>query len=236
MKTLRDRGRARARRRPRRRRPPPGSRSPRAAGRASTRSASRARTTASSTSPGTRARDLFHTAIARDGRLGATSPIQTGWTGHQDAALTVVPGGMRAFWGGIRTTDSTDPNRELNSALSTDGGASWQLRPGSVVPVGAQAYGSDASATTLPNGTTLQAFAGTLGTWVHCGARSGDPEYNFRPLGNYGNYPGIASDAGGRAMLAWFSSAEARRGVLAQGVDADGTPSGAAMTMPGPTR
>ena len=52
-------------------------------------------------------------------------------------------------------------------------------------------------------------------------------------IGNYGNYPGIASDAGGRAMMAWFSSAEANRGVLAQGVNADGTPAGAVMTMPG---
>ena len=45
--------------------------------------------------------------------------------------------------------------------------------------------------------------------------------------------PGIASDASGRAMMAWFSSAAANRGVLAQGVNADGTPSGAVMTMPG---
>ena len=34
-------------------------------------------------------------------------------------------------------------------------------------------------------------------------------------------------------MMAWFSSAEANRGVLAQGVNADGTPAGAVMTMPG---
>jgi hypothetical protein len=178
--------------------------------------------------------DLSHTAITRDGRIGATSPIQSGWTGHQDAALTVVPGGIRAFWGAIRSIDSSDPNRELNSAFSADGGASWQLTPGSVVPGGAQAYGSDASATTLPNGTTLQAFAGTLGTWVHAGLDPATPNTNFMAaIGNYGNYPGLASDAGGRAMMAWFSSADANRGVLAQGVNADGTPSGAVMTMPG---
>ncbi len=178
--------------------------------------------------------DLSHTAISRDGRIGATSPIQSGWTGHMDAALTAVPGGIRAFWGAIRSIDSSDPNRELNSALSTDEGASWQLTPGSVVPGGAQAYGSDASATTLPNGTTLQAFAGTLGTWVHSGLDPATPNTNFMAaIGNYGNYPGLASDAGGRAMMAWFSSAEANRGVLAQGVNADGTPSGAVMKMPG---
>ena len=35
--------------------------------------------------------DLFHTAVGADGRVGATTPIQSGWTGHQDAALTAVP-------------------------------------------------------------------------------------------------------------------------------------------------
>jgi hypothetical protein len=35
--------------------------------------------------------DLLHTAIIRRGTVGATSPIQSGWTGHMDAALTAVP-------------------------------------------------------------------------------------------------------------------------------------------------
>lgn len=178
--------------------------------------------------------DLLHTAISPDGRIGATTPIQSGWTGHQDAALTAVPGGLRAFWGAIRTTDTNDPNQDLNTAFSADGGASWQLTPGSIIPRGAQAYGSDASATTLPTGTTLQAWAGTLGTWVHAGLDPATPNTNFMAaIGNYGNYPGIASDASGRAMLAWFSSAAANRGVLAQGVNADGSPSGAVLAMPG---
>ena len=178
--------------------------------------------------------DLLHTAISRRGKVGATSPIQSGWTGHMDAALTAVPGGIRVFWGAIRTTDSNDPNQDLNTALSTDGGASWQLTPGSIIPRGAQAYGSDASATTLPNGRVLQAWAGTLGTWVHSGLDPATPNFDFQgPLGPYGRGPGIASDAGGRAMMAWFSSAAAKRGVVAQRVNADGSPSGVAMTMPG---
>jgi hypothetical protein len=46
--------------------------------------------------------DLLHTAISRRGKIGATSPIQSGWTGHMDAALTTVPGGIRVVWGAIR--------------------------------------------------------------------------------------------------------------------------------------
>jgi hypothetical protein len=178
--------------------------------------------------------DLQHTAIARNGRIGATSPIQSGWTGHMDAALTAVPGGIRVVWGAIRSTDTNDPNQDLNTALSTDGGTSWQLTPGSIIPRGAQAYGSDAAATTLPDGTVLEAWAGTLGTWVHSGLDAATPNVDYQaPLGPYGYGPGLASDAAGRAMMAWFSSSAARRGVIAQGVNADGSPAGAALTMPG---
>jgi hypothetical protein len=179
-------------------------------------------------------RDLYHTAIDHRGKIGVTSPIQSGWTGHMDAALTAVPGGIRAVWGAIRSTDTSDPNQDLNTALSTDGGVSWQLTPGSIIPRGAQAYGSDASATTLPNGTVLQAWAGTLGTWVHSGLSAATPNVDYQaPLGPYGYQPGIASDAGGRAMMAWFSSSASRRGVVVQGVNANGSPAGAAMRMPG---
>jgi hypothetical protein len=178
--------------------------------------------------------DLNHTAIGRNGRIGATVPIQSGWTGHMDAALTAVPGGIRVVWGAIRSTDTSDPNQDLNTAFSADGGTSWQLTPGSIIPRGAQAYGSDAAATTLPDGTVLEAWAGTLGTWVHSGLSPSTPNFDYQaPLGQYGYNPGLASDDAGRAMMAWFSSGAQRLGVIAQGVSANGAPAGAALTMPG---
>jgi len=178
--------------------------------------------------------DLFHTAITRRGKVGGTTPIQSGWTGHMDPALVTVPGGLRVVWGGIRTTDSADPNDDLNTAFSGDGGSSWSLMSGSVVPPGAQAYGSDAAATTLPDGTVLEAWAGTLGTWVHSGLNPATPNFDYQgALGTYGNQPGLASDDDGRAMMAWFSSAAAFRGVIAQAVNPDGAPAGSPMRMPG---
>src|SRR5688500_9269502 len=47
--------------------------------------------------------DLLHTVIASNGRIGATAPIQTGWTGFQNAALVRDPQGIRAFVGAIRS-------------------------------------------------------------------------------------------------------------------------------------
>ena len=178
--------------------------------------------------------DLLHTVIARNGKLGATNPIATGWTGFQNAALVLDPGGMRAFVGAIRTTDPADPQDELNTMLSPDGGASWALQAGNVVPDGGQAYGSPVAATLLPSGVTLQAWAGTLGTWVHAGLSPSTPNHDFQaPIGNYGYDPNLVTDASGRTVMAWYSSASGRLGVLAQDVAPDGSPVGSAVTMPG---
>jgi hypothetical protein len=177
--------------------------------------------------------DLNHTVISRAGRVGATNPIQSGWTGFTNTALVVDPSGLRAFWGGFRSTDSSDPQNETNTALSTDGGGSWALQPGSVVPGGAQSYASNTAATVRADGSALQAFAGTLGTWVHAGLSPATPNHDYQaPLGSYGYDPNLATD-GGRSVLAWYSSAAGNLGVKAQDVGADGAPQGTASTMPG---
>lgn len=178
--------------------------------------------------------DLLHTTIARNGRLGSTNPIQSGWTNFQNAALVPDPLGIRAFVGAMRTTDSSDPQDELSTMLSSDGGATWVLQAGNVVLDGGQAYGSPVAATTSPSGGTLQAWAGTLGTWVHSGLSQTTPNHDFQaPHGNYGYDPNLATDAAARTILAWYSSASGRLGVLAQDVAADGSPVGSAVTMPG---
>ena len=178
--------------------------------------------------------DLLHTVVGPSGRVGVTNPIQSGWTGFTNAAVVVDPGGLRTFWGGFRSTDTSDPQRETNTALSADGGASWALQPGQVVPDGAQSYGSNTVATVRPDGTTLQAFAGTLGTWVHVGLTPATPNHDYQgPLGQYGYDPNLATDATNRTVMAWYSSASAHLGVLAQDVGADGSPVGGPVTMPG---
>jgi hypothetical protein len=179
--------------------------------------------------------DLLHTAVSRAGAIGASSPVQSGWTGFTNAALVAEPGGLRAFWGGFRTTDSNDPQRETNTAVSPDGGASWALQPGQVNPSGAQSYASPHAATLRGDGTTMQAFAGTLGTWVHAGLTPATPNVDFTPGQQYGYDPNLATDATNRTVLAWYSSAAGLLGVRAQDVNGDGSPAGGAATMPGTT-
>jgi hypothetical protein len=182
---------------------------------------------------GPNAEDLLHTAISSGGSVGAATPVQSGWTSFTNAALVVDPGGLRAFWGGFRTTDTNDPQRDTNTALSPDGGASWTLQPGQVNPSDAQSYASPHAATVRGDGSTMQAFAGTLGTWVHAGLSPATPNFNFTPGQQYGNDPDLATDATNRTILAWYSSATGLLGVRAQDVNPDGSPAGAAVTMPG---
>jgi hypothetical protein len=183
---------------------------------------------------GANTEDLLHTTIGADGRIGATSTVAAGWATLANAALTAVPGGIRADWGGIRTTDPDETNQEMNTALSIDGGTTWVLQPGSVVPLGAQSYGSPVSATTRPDGTPVIAWAGTLGTWTHAGLTPATPNFDHQaPLGHYGYDPGIASDAAGKTMMAWYSNATGYLGPFAQGVNPDGSPLGSPLNMPG---
>jgi hypothetical protein len=174
--------------------------------------------------------DLFHTRIEPNGKVGATAPIQPGWASMGDPALVAVPGGLRAFWGGIRPIDPGETNQDLSTAFSADG-VNWALQVGSIVPPGAQAYGSDQVATTLPSGTTLQSWAGTLGTWVHSGLDPAAPNFNYQTTGGYGYDDNLATDASGATMLAWFS--DTPPGIRAQAVGADGAPAGGPLTMPG---
>ncbi|HET8821221.1 MAG TPA: hypothetical protein VFM57_06715 [Thermoleophilaceae bacterium] len=193
------------------------------------------------TSPNTE--DLKHTVLTRNGRLGPTNVIESGWTGFSNAALVVEPAGLRAFWGGLRSTDPSDTYREVSTSLSTNGGANWFLQQGgSINPGGMQSYASNISATVRADGSTLQAFAGTLGTWVHAGLTTANSNHDYQaPFGPYGYEPNIATDRRGRTVLAWFSSGAGRSGVLAQFVNVDGSPvtngdsdpSNDALTMPG---
>jgi hypothetical protein len=41
--------------------------------------------------------DLNHTVILRNGTLGATNSVQSGWVGFSNAALVLDSGGLRAF-------------------------------------------------------------------------------------------------------------------------------------------
>jgi hypothetical protein len=182
---------------------------------------------------GPNSEDLMHTAISPQGAILATTTITGGWATLENPALAADPAGIRAFFGGIRTANAGEPNQELNTALSGDGGQSWALTIGTVAPHGAQAYGSPVAAATLGDGTSLEAWAGTLGTWVHAGLDPNAPNHDYQaPLGGCCGYDAGIAAAGAQAVLAWYSNASGHLGVFAQLVNPDGSPQGAAVNMP----
>jgi hypothetical protein len=138
------------------------------------------------------------------------------------------------FWGAIRSTEPTETNQAMSTALSSGGGTTWALQPGDVVQDNAQAHASPTSAATLPDGTPLQAWYGTLGTWVHAGLSPLTQSFEYQaPFGSYGNLPGIAVGSEEGAVLAWYSNANGHLGVYAQDVAPDGSPIGGRVRMPG---
>lgn len=84
-----------------------------------------------------------------------------------------------------------------------------------------------------PGGSSLQAFACTLGTWVHAGLDPATPNRNLQtPFGPYGYDPGIAADAAGRAYVARYSSAAAAVACPRGRWAPTAPPWGGALTMP----
>ena len=176
--------------------------------------------------------DLLVTRINANGTVGATVPVQSGWASLHNPAIVKTTAGFHVIFGGIRTTDPSETNDEISVATSTDG-AAWTLTPGNIVPGGTLAYGSPVTATVLSDQTVLEGWAGSLGTWAHSGFSEASPNHDFQaPLGTYGYDPGLAS-SGMTAMMAWYSNAAGHLGVHAQGVAADGQPSGSVQGMPG---
>src|ERR1700754_3594636 len=73
---------------------------------------------------------LQHTAIGRDGRVIATTPIQTGWAFVANPDILSLPDhSLRIFFGGQRTTVTGEPNTEMNTATADATGAAWALQP-----------------------------------------------------------------------------------------------------------
>jgi hypothetical protein len=181
--------------------------------------------------------DIFHAAITAAGGVGVPDPVQEGWATVDNPSIILDGGGLRTFFGGIRTTDPGETNSNLSTATAGLGGSPWTLTTGTVV-TGDAAYGSP-SAATVAGGVPWQAWAGTAGVFVHRGLDPATPNANLQSQlnGCCGYDPGIVTEpSAGAPVVAWASNATGKSGVWAQALDAaTGSPTGAAVQMPGST-
>ena len=185
--------------------------------------------------------DIFQRSIAVDGTVGAAVAVQSNWASMSSPDLVTAPdgAGLATFFGGIRTLDPNEPNKELNLATSADGGATWTLAPGSVSPPPYSAYASPMSATRLGS-VYWQGWGGTGGgSFVHMGTSEGTPKVDIQARiggGCCGYDVNLAADPSTNTVLAaWYSNATANQGVFAQVFDAAGNPVGSPALMPGST-
>ena len=74
--------------------------------------------------------DLLTALIAANGAVSAGPAIATGWNGVSGPSLILQPGGVAAFFGGLHSTDSADPNQDLNVAGAPAAGGPWTIAPG----------------------------------------------------------------------------------------------------------
>jgi hypothetical protein len=176
---------------------------------------------------------IRHSSITAAGRLGPTSPIVSGWSGAGDPELVVESGGgLRVYFGGQHSTDSSDPLFGLLTATSPASGASWSAP--TVIHNRNQAYARTLSAT---GGTPFQTWYGVSEIYLHNGLTAGTPDQLFTAgaaLNEFG--PSVVRDAAGRLWVGWCGFAQNAGGLFVQGANpASGAPIGAARKLPGST-
>jgi hypothetical protein len=180
------------------------------------------------TTPATQS--LFVTRV--DGaKVGATTTVAADWATLANPSIVrgALTGVTRVFFGGLHTTDSSDPNNELNSAVSTDDGRTFAVDPASIVAPGTLSYGSPVSAAFNGAAGFQQAWASTLGLFTHAGLSA---EVGALPHPSAPNAydPGLAT--GSDMAMAWYSNNPGAPGVYAVRMSLDGTETSAPVRMP----
>jgi hypothetical protein len=119
--------------------------------------------------------------------------------------LAAPDGSLRAFFGGIKSTEPGNTNNALNTATAPADGSSWTVVPGRVSG-DSNAYVSPTGAAVTKDGGFVEATTSTFGLTFHYGLTQTTPTVEVP--GNCCYYqPGIAVDSvTGQTVLAWYSN------------------------------
>ena len=181
--------------------------------------------------------DVVHTPVTVAGAIGASTAVQTGWPEIWPVPdLISTANGLQAFWGGTRSLDPNETNKDLSTATAPASGSPWTLQSGDI-ETGAGGAASAIGAALGAGGVPLVSWdAGTSGVFVHAGTDPSTANYNVQTqLGGCCGYtPDIAYDASsGAAWVVWASNATNHVGLYAQKINATtGAPIGSASRLP----
>lgn len=177
---------------------------------------------------------LWQTGIRPNGSVAGRTPIVTGWTLINPAAVLLAPpGGLRAVFAGLPSSSPEaifDPRfGSLSTSLGTPAGTGWSEPE--------VTNGTDAPGEELSEARSLSAALGISGTqtadgtpittWgdgapgtssYHVGSDRIDPDLDLP--GDLLLYPNVAVDRGsGQIVVAWRSNDPGNLGLFAQGAN-----------------
>jgi hypothetical protein len=152
--------------------------------------------------------DLVHLEISPGGAVGADSVALGGWSAMSHPDLLRMPdGSLRAFFGGIRSTNVGETNKRLSTATAPAAGTPWTLRSGDVVQAPSAYATGVAGAGLAKDGTPISTWSVTPGLGYHYGINGGDPDRAIPQTGCCLYTPDVAVDsASGQAWVGFHSN------------------------------
>ena len=172
--------------------------------------------------------DLIHLEVSPAGTVGANAVAFGGWSAMSHPDLLRMPdGSLRAFFGGIRTTNPGETNNAMNTATAPASGSPWTLKLGKAAQA-PYAYATGvAGAGLAKDGTPISAWSGTPGLGFHYGVEPGTADGKIPQSGCCLYTPEIAVDAAsGQAWVGFHSNEDAGPGLYVNAIGPNG-PQGA---------
>ncbi|MDH4103591.1 MAG: hypothetical protein OEV29_09445 [Thermoleophilia bacterium] len=178
--------------------------------------------------------DLAHVSVSPAGKVGAATVALGGWRSMNHPDVIRMPdGSLRTFFGGIRTTAGSEPNRAMNTATAPASGGPWTLQIGKAAQSNSAYSGATAGAGLARDGTPISAWYSTGEMGFHYGTSLDDPDRTVPATGCCLYEPEIAVDAAtGQAYIGFFSLEKSAQGVYAQRISPAGV-QGARWLAPG---
>jgi hypothetical protein len=172
--------------------------------------------------------DLVHLEVSPAGAVGPDAVALGGWSAMSHPDLLRMPdGSLRAFFGGIRSTNPGETNKRLSTATAPASGAPWTLKPGDVVQAPSAYATGVAGAGLAKDGTPISTWSVSPGLGYHYGINGSDPDRAIPQTGCCLYTPDIAVDsASGQAWVGFHSNESAGPGLYVNAIGPGG-PQGA---------
>ena len=172
--------------------------------------------------------DLVHLEVAPGGNVGPDAVALGGWSTMSHPDLLRMPdGSLRAFFGGIRSTNAGETNNSMNTATAPASGAPWTLKPGKAAQ-STSAYATGvAGAGLAKDGTPISTWSGSPGLGFHYGIDASTPDGKISQTGCCLYTPEVAVDsASGQAWVGFHSNESAAPGLYVNAIGPAGAQGG----------